>query len=217
LLTGIASLRPQLLLDQRRQLRRPAFGGVRDIEPLRQLHLRHQQEHHDGGRAYLAALPGPPSGTPEAAQLAGLAADRAPKPIHDQQRRPTPSRHKPEWPEAMLGERARADPLAVRALSGRVLGRDREEAPALAPDQRTLVKRADDLRRLGVDQARGVELPVRVVPVAPAVGEPLAQPGARHLAPELGLEAAAGLAGAGGDRAFDIAQLGLHVCLERAA
>jgi hypothetical protein len=52
--------------------------------------------------------------------------------------------------------------------------------------------------------------------VAPAVGEPLAEPGARNLAAQLGLEAAAGLARAAGHRAFDVAQLALHVRLERA-
>jgi hypothetical protein len=42
-----------------------------------------------------------------------------------------------------------------------------------------------------VNQARGVELPVRVVLVAPAVGEPLSQAGARDLPAKLGPEAAA--------------------------
>jgi hypothetical protein len=82
----------------------------------------------------------------------------------------------------------RADPLAVGPFSRRVLGRDRKKAAALASDQRALVKRPDDLRRLGVDQARGVELLVRVVLVPPAVGEPLAEPGARDLTAQLGLE-----------------------------
>jgi hypothetical protein len=53
--------------------------------------------------------------------------------------------------------------------------------PPSAPDQRTLVERADDLPRLGVDQIRCVETLVRVMPVAPAVGETLAEPGARDL------------------------------------
>src|SRR5688500_15033721 len=48
-----------------------------------------------------------------------------------------------------------------------------------------------DHLRAFVDQARRVELLVRVGPVAPAVGEPLAEPGARDLAPQLGLEPAA--------------------------
>jgi hypothetical protein len=52
--------------------------------------------------------------------------------------------------------------------------------------------------------------------VAPAVGEPLAEPGARNLPAELGPEAAAGVASAGRHRAFDVAQLGLHACLQRA-
>jgi hypothetical protein len=54
------------------------------------------------------------------------------------------------------------------------------------------------------------------VPVPPAVGEPLAEPGARHLPAKLGLEAAAGFAGAGRHRTFDLAQLGLQVRLQRA-
>jgi hypothetical protein len=81
----------------------------------------------------------------------------------------------------MLAKRARADSLAIGSLLRRVRGRDRQKAPTLAPDQRTLVERADDLRRLGVDQTRGVETLVRIVPVAPAVGETLAEPGARDL------------------------------------
>ena len=78
-----------------------------------------------------------------------------------------------------------------------------------------LVERADDLGRLGVDQARGIQALVRIVPVAPAVGEPLAEPGARDLTPEFGLEPAAGVARPGGHGALDVAQLRLHVCLER--
>jgi hypothetical protein len=56
-----------------------------------------------------------------------------------------------------------------------------KKAPALAPDFCALVRGTNDLRRLGVDQARGVELLVRVVLVAPAVGEPLTEPGAADL------------------------------------
>jgi hypothetical protein len=37
LLAGIASLRPQLLLDQSLELSRPALGRSRHIEPLPQL------------------------------------------------------------------------------------------------------------------------------------------------------------------------------------
>jgi hypothetical protein len=54
------------------------------------------------------------------------------------------------------------------------------------------------------------------MPVAPAVGKPLAETGAPDLPAQLGPEAVTSLAGASGDRAFDVAQLGLHVCLERA-
>ena len=61
-----------------------------------------------------------------------------------------------------------------------------------------------------------VELPVRVVLVAPAVGEPLAEPGAGHLAAELGPEAAAGVARTGNCRPLDVAQLRLHVRLQGA-
>ena len=63
--------------------------------------------------------------------------------------------------------------------------------PRPAPDHRALVEGTDDLRRLGVDQARRIELLVRVVPVPPAVGEPLPEPGAGDLAAQLGPEAAA--------------------------
>ena len=69
---------------------------------------------------------------------------------------------------------------------------------------------------LDVDQARGVEIPVRIVPLAPADGEPLAEPGAGHLPAELGPEAAASVAGAAGHRALEVAQLRPHVRLERA-
>jgi hypothetical protein len=51
--------------------------------------------------------------------------------------------------------------------------------------------------------------------VAPTVGEPLAEPGASDLAAQLGPEAAAGVADTASHRALDVAQLGLHVCLER--
>ena len=72
-------------------------------------------------------------------------------------------------------------------------------------------------RRPGpITASRGVEILVRVVPVAPAVGEPLAEPGAGDLTAQLGLEAAAGVASTGRHRALDVAQLGLHVRLERA-
>jgi hypothetical protein len=54
------------------------------------------------------------------------------------------------------------------------------------------------------------------VPVPPAVGEPLAEAGARNLPAQFCLEPAAGFASAAGHRALDVAQLGLHVRLERA-
>jgi hypothetical protein len=126
-----------------------------------------------------------------------------------------PSRHEPERSETVLREGARADSPAVGALPRRVLGRDREEASSLAPNDRTLVERSDDLRRFGVDQARGVELLVRAVLVAPADGEPLAEPGASDLPAQLGPEGAAGLAGPCSHRVFDVAQLGPNVTLKR--
>jgi len=52
--------------------------------------------------------------------------------------------------------------------------------------------------------------------VAPAVGEPLPEPGARDLTADLGLEAAAGVAGASGHRALDVAELRPHAHPERA-
>jgi len=55
------------------------------------------------------------------------------------------------------------------------------------------------------------------VSVAPAIGKPLAETGAPDLAPEFRLEATAGLASSAGHRALNVAQLGLHVGLERAS
>jgi hypothetical protein len=46
--------------------------------------------------------------------------------------------------------------------------------------------------------------------VAPAVGEPVAEPGAGDLPAKLSPEAAAGVASARRHRALDVAQLGLH-------
>jgi hypothetical protein len=54
------------------------------------------------------------------------------------------------------------------------------------------------------------------VPVAPAVGEPLPKSSAGQLPAQLGPEPAAGFAGAAGDRAFDVAELGVHVSLQGA-
>ena len=51
----------------RRELHRPVLGRPRDVEPLRQLHLRHQQKHHDRGGQTLSAASGALGGTPEAA------------------------------------------------------------------------------------------------------------------------------------------------------
>jgi hypothetical protein len=76
-----------------------------------------------------------------------------------------------------------------------------------------LIERADDLGRLGVDQASGVELLVRVVLVAPAVGEPLPEPGARNLPAQLGLEPATGVASTADHRTFDVAQIRLQARL----
>jgi hypothetical protein len=72
-------------------------------------------------------------------------------------------------------------------------------------------------RRPGpITASRRIELLVRVVLVAPAVGEPLAESGARDLTAEIGPEAAAGIASAGGDRALDVVQFGLEVRPNRA-
>jgi hypothetical protein len=53
-----------------------------------------------------------------------------------------------------------------------------------------------------------------VAPVAPAVGEPLAEPGARNLPAELGLKPAAGVASPVPRGARDVAQLSAHVRLQ---
>ena len=136
-------------------------------------------------------------GAPEASQLPGLPAERGAQAIHDQERRPALPRHEPSGPKRCSGKVLGLIRLpSVPFLGAFSVGIARKR-PRLAPDHRALVERADDLRRLGVDQARGVELLVRVVLVAPAVGEPLAEPGARDLPAELGPEAAAGVASAG--------------------
>jgi hypothetical protein len=54
------------------------------------------------------------------------------------------------------------------------------------------------------------------VPVPPAVAEAWAKPSAGDLAAQFGLEAAASVAGAGHHRALEVAQLRLHIRLERA-
>ncbi len=56
-------------------------------------------------------------------------------------------------------------------------------------------------------------MPISVL-VAPAVGEPLAEPRAGHLPAELGPETPAGVAGASRYRALDVAQLGLYAGLD---
>ena len=72
-------------------------------------------------------------------------------------------------------------------------------------------------RRPGpITASRGVELLVRIVLVAPAVGQSLAEPGARHLTAQLGLQPPAGVASADRHRALDVAQLGLHARLQGA-
>ena len=76
-------------------------------------------------------------------------------------------------------------------------------------DQRSLVEGANDLRRPRIDRARGVQLPVRVVPLAPAVCGPRTGPGARHLPSELCPEAAAGFARTRRHRVLDLARVGL--------
>jgi hypothetical protein len=52
------------------------------------------------------------------------------------------------------------------------------------------------------------------MPVAPAVGEPLTEPGAADLPAQLGLEPAASVARAVARGALDVAQLGAHVHLQ---
>jgi hypothetical protein len=52
--------------------------------------------------------------------------------------------------------------------------------------------------------------------VAPAVGKPLAEPGARDLAAQLSLEAAASIPRAARHGALDVAQLGLHLRVQGA-
>ena len=76
----------KLLLDQR-QLGRPALGRPRHVEPLAQLHLRHEQEHHDGGQT-LSAAPGAIGRTPEPSELSGLPAERGAQAVHHQERGP---------------------------------------------------------------------------------------------------------------------------------
>ena len=69
-------------------------------------------------------------------------------------------------------------------------------------------------RRPGpITASRGVVLLVRVMPVAPAVGEPLPEPGARSLPAQLGLEPAAGIASTADHRTFDVAQIRLQARL----
>jgi hypothetical protein len=55
---------------------------------------------------------------------------------------------------------------------------------------------------------------VSVTLVTPAVGEPLAEPGAADLTAQLGPKAPAGVAGAGGHCAFDVTEVYLHLRLQ---
>jgi hypothetical protein len=130
---------------------------------------------------------------------------------------PALPRHEPEQPEAMLRKRARA---LIRLPSVPFLGafsvgitRKRPRLLRITP---ALVERADNLRGLGVDQARPIELPVRVVIVAPAIGESLPEPSAGDLTAKLGPEAPPGVVSTAGHRALDATQVRLHICLERA-
>jgi hypothetical protein len=166
--------------------------------------LERQQKHHHRGQP-LPAAPSALGCTPEPPELPGLAVERGTQAIHHQKRRSAWSRHESEWSKPVLREGARADPLTIGALPRCVLGRDRQKAPAVAADHGALVERPYDLRRLRVNQARSVELLVRVVPVAPAVGEPLAETGTRHLAAQLGLERATSPLHAGRHRELDLA------------
>ena len=49
-------LHSKLLLDQRRELRRPTFGRAGDVEPLAKFCLRDQQKHHDRHQAVAPVL-----------------------------------------------------------------------------------------------------------------------------------------------------------------
>jgi hypothetical protein len=80
--------------------------------------------------------------------------------------------------------------------SGKVIGLIARKRPRLLRITGTLIEPADDLRHLRVDQARRIELLVRIVLVAPAVGETLVEAAARDLMAQLGRQTAAGLAGA---------------------
>jgi Recombinase zinc beta ribbon domain len=111
------SLRPQLLLDQRRQLSGPALGCPGDVESLAQLHLRHEQEHHDRGQT-LATAPGTFGRTLESSELSGLPAERGAQAVHDQERGAIRAKHEPERPETMLRKRAQADPLTFGPFLG---------------------------------------------------------------------------------------------------
>jgi hypothetical protein len=82
---------------------------------------------------------------------------------------------------------------------------------------RPFVEGAHDLWRLGVDQARSIQALGRVVPVAPAVGEPLPETDARHLPAQLGPEAAAGRAGVFATlRSMSCSSACISACKERA-
>jgi hypothetical protein len=70
----MTSLRPQLVLDQRRQLSRPALGCPGDIKALPQFHLRHEQKHHYRDQT-LSAAPRAIRCLPESSELSGLPAE----------------------------------------------------------------------------------------------------------------------------------------------
>jgi hypothetical protein len=115
----------------------------------------------------------------------------------------------------VLWKGARADPLAVGALPRRFSVGTARKRPLLlritAPSSNArMICGAFVYTRLAASSLR-----FGWCFVAPAVGEPLAEAGARHLTAQRGLEPASGHASAGRHRPLQVGQLGLHVCLER--
>ncbi len=193
------SLHPLRHDPPRHAVRRPV-GIPRQIQPLAQLDLRHQQEDRHGGQP----APGFRAGRHRAAP--GVQA-----PFGDQQAGSTATKDKAQAKPGAALPFTGGDATAFAALACSRCW-DRQSEPVFRPDQRTGVMRADDHRGLGPDQRRRVQAVAGFGEAgeADAVSEPRAQPRTGDLAPPCGFQGGARFAHGGGHRLFPGGDFGLH-------